>query len=193
MINWQNELVFVVFVSEHAAVISLQESDPPPPQFITHPESRQRVRVPRPRRIHISVDTDMADQSSLSSLRCFCMLTHMFESSTLPFGLFCGGRIQNCIVISVCPQIHFISVFQPTHPHRMHSLPSLPSLSSVSQPPPGPTFFFFKIFALHTWVSWHKTPTHPAPPHFSIHKIIFDCRKHFLSERSFREQGRTNK
>lgn len=180
MINWQNEQdlrvsntfhtqvtmpVLVVFVSEHAAVISLQESDFPP------------SLSPIPRVVRGSGCHVPGGSTSLSTqiwpIKALCLVCAAFVcwltcSSHLRChsAFFCGGRIQNCIVISVCPQIHFISVFQPTHPHRMHSFPSLPSLSSVSQPPPGPPFFFFKIFALHTWVSWHKTPTHPRPSPF---------------------------
>lgn len=184
--------VLVVFVSEHAVVISLQESDFPP-------SLSPIPRVVRGSGCHVpggstSLSTQIWPIKALCPV-CAAFVCWLTCSSHLRChsAFFCGGRIYSCIVISVCPQIHFISVFQPTHPHRTHSFPSHPSLSSVSQPPPGSPFFSLKFsHYTHGWAGTRPPPT-PTPPHSSIHKIIFDCRKHFLSKRSFREQGRTNK
>lgn len=195
MINWQNELVFVVFVSEHAAVISLQESDPPPPP----PSLSPIPRVVRGSGCHVpGGSTSLSTQ--IWPIKALCLVCAAFVC-----WLTCSSHLRCHSAFFVVEEskiaswsqfvLRFIlfQYFSPRTPTACTAFPPSHLSPQCLSPLPALHFFFFKNFALHTWVSWHKTPTHPAPPHFSIHKIIFNCRKHFLSERSFREQGRTNK
>ena len=151
---------FVCYGCTGAASLFLQRRVKRWYQFITHPKSHQKVRVPRPRSILLSVDTDMANHSSLSVLSgCFCVWPTC-PMSTFSFFFFWLQKTNSkwhC-VLSVCPQIRFLQC----PPLPLHTLP--PPLSPLFSPR-------LSFFALHTWVNWHKVPRlrvnpiHPHSPH----------------------------
>lgn len=162
MINWQNELVFVVFVSEHAAVISLQESDPPPPSLSPIP------RVVRGSGCHVpGGSTSLSTQ--IWPIKALCLVCAAFVC-----WLTCSSHLRCHSAFFVVEEskiaswsqfvLRFIlfQYFSPRTPTACTAFP--PSHLSPQYLSPLPALHFFSLKFSHYTHGWAGTRPPPTPP-----------------------------